>query len=91
MGDENREKDAREAAALQYNPEHDLAPRLVAYGKGEVAQAILQIAKEHDIPLFQDKALIQLLANLKIGKEIPEEAYHVVAEILAFVYRMAKY
>ena len=83
-------KEPKEVAALQYNPETDNAPRLVAYGTGAVAQAILQVAKEHDIPLHQDKALVQLLSHLDIGNEIPEEAYQVVAEILAFVYKLSK-
>lgn len=77
------------AAALQYTPDSDNAPRLIAYGKGDIAEAIVKVAKENEIPLHQDQALVQLLSHLEIGNEIPEEAYQVVAEILAFVYSLS--
>lgn len=87
--DQQREKIKR-AAALQYNSEHDLAPRLSAFGEGAIAQEIIRIAEENSIPLHQDQVLIDLLSTVEIGSNIPEEAYQVVAEILAFVYRLSK-
>lgn len=78
------------AAALQYDQNKDHAPRLIAYGKGDIAEQILKIAEENDIPFHQDTELAQLLENIELGAEIPEEAYHVVAEILTFVYRLSQ-
>lgn len=73
------------AAAIQYNEDKDHAPRVVAKGKGEVAQKIKELAKDNDIPTYQDEKLARQLYNLSIGDEIPPELYHVVAEILAFI------
>ncbi|SHI80843.1 flagellar biosynthesis protein [Geosporobacter subterraneus DSM 17957] len=73
------------AAAIQYNEDKDYAPRVVAKGKGEVAQKIKELAKDNDIPTYQDEKLARQLYNLSIGDEIPPELYHVVAEILAFI------
>ena len=78
----------RRAAALQYEPERDRAPRLVARGDGHIAERILALAREHGIPIHEDRALVDLLARLDVGTEIPVELYLVVAEIIAFVYRL---
>jgi flagellar biosynthesis protein len=78
----------RRAAALRYEPERDRAPRLVARGDGHVASRIVEIAREHGIPIHEDRALVDLLARLDVGTEIPPELYRVVAEIIAFVYRL---
>ncbi|MHC4076975.1 MAG: EscU/YscU/HrcU family type III secretion system export apparatus switch protein [Planctomycetota bacterium] len=75
------------AAALGYDRGADSAPRLLARGKGEVAQRILERAREHKIPIEEDPDLLQRLASLEIGYEIPVEAYQAVAQILAFLYR----
>jgi flagellar biosynthesis protein len=74
-----------EAAALHYDPDESGSPKLVALGKGEVAEKIIAKAKEHNIPVVQDKNLAHTLNQLNIGDEIPPELYEVVAEILAFV------
>lgn len=89
MTKQPKQKPIAMAAALQYTPESDNAPRLIAYGKGEVAETIVKVAQENGIPLHQDQALVQLLSHLELGHEIPEEAYQVVAEILAFIYRLS--
>lgn len=78
-------KEIRHAAALQYMPGRDNAPKIIAAGKGEVADRIVDKAKEHDVPVYQDKNLAQTLSALGIGEEIPAEIYEVVAEILIFV------
>lgn len=75
------------AAALRYDPARDAAPRLVAKGRGALARRIIDIAREHNIPLYRDADLLELLLALNIEQEIPEELYQVVAEILAFLYR----
>ena len=76
------------AAALAYDAGKDAAPRLTAKGQGIVAENIIALAKKHAIPIHQDPALIELLSRLDLDSQIPQELYHAVAEILAFIYRM---
>ena len=80
----------RRAAALQYDQDRDRAPRLVAQGEGHVAERILALAREHGIPIHEDAAVVDLLARLDVGTEIPPELYRVVAEIIGFVYRLQR-
>lgn len=79
-----QKKKIKEAAALKYSPD-DAAPKIVAIGKGEIAEKILETAKENDVPIYENPELAQTLALLSIGDEIPEELYEIVAEILVFV------
>jgi len=81
-------QDPTTAIALRYSPETGSAPKIVAKGEGFVAEEILQIARENDIPLRQDPALAGALATLDIGAQIPPELFRAVAEVLAFVYKM---
>ena len=76
------------AAAIQYDSEKDAAPRMTAKGRGLIAERIIEIARQHDIPVRSDPALVEVLCKLDMEEEIPETLYRVVAEILAFVYRM---
>lgn len=76
-----------QAAALGYDRDRDGAPRLLARGGGDVAQAILDQARRHDIPISKDPDLLQCLGPLALGGEIPVAAYTAVAHILAFLYR----
>jgi flagellar biosynthesis protein len=78
------------AAALQYDPPRDRAPRLVARGEGHVAERILELARAHGIPVQEDPALVDLLARLDVGQEIPLQLYRVVAEVIAFVFRVQR-
>ena len=74
--------------ALKYERGKAPAPKVTAKGRGLVAEKILAIARENNIPVRQDKLLLDALYKLDINEEIPEELYRVIAEILAFVYRM---
>lgn len=74
----------KQAVALSYEA-GDEAPRIVAAGTGEVAERIIEKAKESDVPLYQDSKLAGTLSRLEIGDTIPPELYEVVAEILLFV------
>lgn len=76
----------KEAVALRYEPRLDQAPRLLAKGKGEVAERILELARIHNIPIREDSDLVRLLGKLDLEAEIPPNLYKVIAEILAFVY-----
>lgn len=79
----------RQAVALHYAPKRDNAPRLVAKGRGYLADKILELARLHDVPVRQDKKLLQILSRLDLEEEIPPEVYRAVAEILAFIYRLS--
>ncbi|HWR88822.1 MAG TPA: EscU/YscU/HrcU family type III secretion system export apparatus switch protein [Dissulfurispiraceae bacterium] len=83
---ENRKR----AAALRYSPGKDAAPKIVAKGSGKMAERILDVAREHKVPLREDPQLVEILSTLDLYQEIPPELYRAVAEILAFVYRMTK-
>jgi len=76
------------AVALKYNGQTDRAPRVVAKGRNKIAEKIIDIAKEHDVPLYEDKNLIQVLEALELEAEIPPDLYRAVAEVLAFIYRL---
>ena len=83
---ENTEK--LRAVALSYDPQASLAPTVSGIGQGEIAERIIALAKENDIPIRHDPDLVTLLAQLDIGQIIPPELYLVVAEVLAFVYSL---
>lgn len=78
-------KKIKEAAALRYDPEKGGAPEIVALGKGEVAERIVQKAKENEVPLYEDAKLAHTLNYLHVGDEIPRELYEVIAQVLVFV------
>ena len=87
--DENKIDKDLTAVALEYDP-NDVAPKIVATGKGYTAQKILEKAKENDVPTYKDGKLADTLSKLEIGEAIPPELYEVVAEILLFVDGMEK-
>ncbi len=88
MGKEAENK-IKQAIALEYDPE-DEAPRVIASGKGALAERIIEKAKESDVPVHRDDKLAETLSRLEIGEMIPPELYEVVAEILVFVDAMDK-
>lgn len=77
------------AVAIQYDP-GDAAPKILATGKGHVAQKIIEESKKADVPFYKDSKLADTLSRLEIGEAIPPELYEVVAEILVFVDDMDK-
>ncbi|MBO4292211.1 MAG: EscU/YscU/HrcU family type III secretion system export apparatus switch protein [Lachnospiraceae bacterium] len=82
-------KKIKQAIALEYNPAED-APKVIASGRGIVAEKIIAKAKESDVPVHRDDKLADTLSRLEIGEMIPPELYEVVAEILIFVDTMDK-
>ncbi|ARJ40020.1 hypothetical protein SporoP8_14695 [Sporosarcina ureae] len=78
----------KEAVALSYDPEVSDAPKVIAKGKGKIAENILQRAQEHSIPIQQDPSLLELLGQLNVNEMIPEELYLAVSEVFAYVYRL---
>ncbi len=76
------------AAALHYDPVGSEPPEVLAAGFGLIAEEILKIANDSGIPLREDAQLVEALARLEIGSFIPRELYAVVAEVIAYVYRV---
>jgi len=74
------------AIALQWDPHLDLAPELSAKGSGMLADEIIRIAKENNIPIREDSDLVQIFSLMDIGESIPSEVHTAIAEILAFIY-----
>ena len=74
----------RLAVALEYDG--DNAPTVTAKGFGEIADKIMAIAKQQGIHLHEDNGLVEILAQINLGEEIPEDLYRAVAEVIAFAY-----
>ncbi|MFH1361200.1 MAG: EscU/YscU/HrcU family type III secretion system export apparatus switch protein [bacterium] len=84
--DKNDER--KTAIAVRYDVDRDKAPLVLATGRGLVADEILRIAEDNEIPLYEDPELAKLLAKLEMDTEIPPELYTLVAEVLFFVYKL---
>ncbi len=82
-----RNDSAREAIALAYS-QTDAAPRVVAKGKGLIAEAIIARAKEHGVFVHESPELVALLTQVDIDEHIPAQLYMAVAELLAWLYRI---
>ena len=77
------------AVALKFDAEQMVAPTVIAKGAGPVALKIKEVAREHQVPVVEDKPLAQALHKMvEIGEFIPAELYRAVAEVLAYVYRL---
>lgn len=76
------------AAALKYSPESEKSPRMVAKGRGLVAQRIIELAIECGVPIHEDSELVEVLSALELNEEIPPDLYKAVAEVLVFIYRL---
>lgn len=81
-------EDTREAAALKYDADKDRVPRIIALGKGYLAQRMVKEAEQNRVQVVREDKVSHVLHHLSVGDEIPESLYRVVAEILVFVYRM---
>ena len=86
----NKPYKVKSAISLQYQKEINSAPKITAKGEGWVAERIIKMAQENNIPIREDKDLFNLLSGIDIGKEVPESLYKVVAELLAWVYQLNK-
>jgi flagellar biosynthesis protein len=76
------------AVALGYDPDKENAPKILAAGQGELAEALLRIAQEHNVPVHTNQPLASALIKLDVGTYLPPELYAAVAEVLAFLWRM---
>lgn len=86
MTSDRQHRDNRAAVALKYDGE--TAPTITATGTHELAEEIIRIAREHDVPLYENAELASILARLSLNEEIPESLYRVIAEILAFAFHI---
>ncbi len=77
-------KQPSQAIALKYDGAK--APNLIAKGDDELAEAILNIARQHEVPIYENAELVRLLARLELGESIPEALYLTIAEIIAFAW-----
>lgn len=75
------------AVALQYDGER--APRVTAKGRDNVAEQIVELARQHGIPLQENEPLASVLARVELGDEIPEALYLAVAQVIAFAYHLS--
>ncbi|MFJ5370181.1 EscU/YscU/HrcU family type III secretion system export apparatus switch protein [Bosea sp. CER48] len=73
----------RIAVALEYDGHG--APRVTAKGRGELAERIVETAREHDVAVEQNAILAQALSAVELDDEIPEELYRATAQVIAFV------
>ena len=87
---EERDRSRLTATALKYDPQSDQAPRVIASGEGKIAEQILSLAKQYDVPVYDDPELAAALSMVNLEEEIPPELYQVVAQVLAYIYRVAK-
>ncbi|KUP07095.1 hypothetical protein Q75_06075 [Bacillus coahuilensis p1.1.43] len=78
----------KSAIALRYDDMSMDAPKLIAKGKGLVAEQIIEKAKENGIQVQEDPNLVEMLSQLNMNETIPAELYEVVAEVFAYVYKV---
>ncbi|HEY2213314.1 MAG TPA: EscU/YscU/HrcU family type III secretion system export apparatus switch protein [Bradyrhizobium sp.] len=81
--------EARNQLAVALHYDKSGAPRVVAKGRGNIGEKIIEIAKAHDIPIEENEVLAGALSNVELGDEIPAELYKAVAEVLVFVLRLS--
>jgi flagellar biosynthesis protein len=78
--------DTKKAIGLKYNTEENNSPTVIAKGFGDLADDIIKLAKQSGVLIHEDPYLSDLLARMDLGQEIPENLYHVIAELIAFSY-----
>ena len=79
----------QKAVALSYDEERNAAPIVVASGAGYLANKMLEIATEHNVPIYEDDSLATLLQRLDLGQEIPEELYNAIVDIYIYFLNFA--
>ena len=77
-----------QAIAIKYDEDKKSAPKIIASGRGKIAESILDIAEENNIPFYEDEILARILSKLDLDTEIQKELFTVFAEILAHVYHL---
>ena len=80
----------QKAVALSYDKKKDDAPKVLASGKGVIAEKIIEIARDNNVPMHKDADLVEILSLLDINESIPIEVYSVVAKIFTYIYEQDK-
>lgn len=79
----DRDGQSRKAVALRYG-EHDAAPVVIASGMGYMAERIVEVAADSNVPIYEDNSLASVLTQLKLGQEIPENLYQAIVELYVY-------
>jgi flagellar biosynthesis protein len=79
-----REQAVNVAVALHWDGQS--APRVTAKGRGEIAERILELARKHKVPIDQEPALIEVLAEVELGRQIPDKLFVAIAQVISFAY-----
>ncbi|BAB05194.1 EscU/YscU/HrcU family type III secretion system export apparatus switch protein [Halalkalibacterium halodurans] len=87
---QRRHTSGRTAAVIQYDETSGDAPKLVAHGKGQIAEQIIDMAKRNNIHMQEDPLLVENLLDMDLGDNIPPQLYSVMAEILLLIEEMEK-
>jgi flagellar biosynthesis protein len=87
MSDTDKKPGPQFAIALEYDG--DQAPVVTARGHNEIAEEILRIAQQENVPVYEDRELSALLEHLDLGEHIPRSLYVVIAEVLTFAYQLS--
>jgi flagellar biosynthesis protein len=82
-------RDERPAIAVALHYDGSGAPKVLAKGRGELAERILERAREHGVPLRESPELVEVLATVDIGRQIPEPLYRAVAEVIAYAWSLS--
>jgi len=78
----------QQAVALSYQQQDQNAPKVIAKGSGFIAERIVATAKQNSVPVYKNKTLVSMLMAVELDREIPPELFQVVAEVLAYIYRI---
>lgn len=85
---QSKPENRKGAIALGYDLNKNEAPKIIAKGFGEIAAKIIKVAQENNIVIHNDQLLFNSLYRLEVGEEIPVKMYQVIAELLAYVYKI---
>lgn len=83
-------EERKRAVALKYDSKNDTAPYVIGKGQGLVAENIINEGKNHDVKIYEDKALSQMLYQLDVNEQIPPKLYPIIAEVFALIYQADK-
>lgn len=82
---QTKKRKTEQAVALQYDSPQEL-PRVTAVGHDWIAEKIIEIAKENNVPVYQDETLSEMLSKITVGQSVPEESAALIAEVISFLY-----
>jgi len=86
----SEEDKSKKAIAMRYDSAKEKAPKVIAKGRGNVANNIIKVAQLHKLPIKKDADLLELLSKVELDREVPENLYKAVAELFSFVYKVTK-